>query len=39
MMSKCKSSGAQRRKLQNEKYDEHNDVIKKAKKLDGLFNV
>lgn len=38
-MLKCKLSGAQKRKLQKEKDDKHNGVMKKVKKLNNLFNV
>lgn len=38
-MSNSKLSGAQRRKLQKEKDDKHNNVMTKVKKLDHFFNV
>jgi len=38
-MSNNKLSGAQRRKLQKEKDDKHNDLMVKMKKLDNFFNV
>ncbi|KAL4153946.1 hypothetical protein QTP88_001779 [Uroleucon formosanum] len=38
-MSNSKLSGVQRRKLQKEKDDKHNNVMTKVKKLDHFFNV